>query len=68
MIKDFVSLPLMKRNEDNQMGATQALRQQLFHLSNIDRNTGSIDKNTKYIKAIYNKMSSGNTLRAKGLQ
>lgn len=52
----------------NQMEATNMLRKQLFHLSNIDRNTGSIDKNTKYIKAIYDKMSSGDTLRAKGLQ
>lgn len=52
----------------NQMEATNTLRQQLFHLSNIDRNTGLIDKNTKYIKAIYDKMSSGDTLRAKGLQ
>lgn len=52
----------------NQMEATNMLRQQLFHLSNIDRNTGSIDKNTKYIKAIYDKISSGDTLRAKGLQ
>ena len=52
----------------NQMEATNMLRQQLFHLSNIDRNTGLIDKNTKYIKAIYDKMSSGDTLRAKGLQ
>lgn len=52
----------------NQMEATQMLRQQLFHLSNIDRNTGLIDKNTKYIKAIYDKISSGDTLRAKGLQ
>ena len=52
----------------NQMEATNMLRQQLFHLSNIDRNTGLIDKNTKYIKAIYDKMSSDDTLRAKGLQ
>ncbi len=52
----------------NQLEATQALRKQLFHLANIDRNTGSIDKNTKYIKSIYDKMNTGDSLRSKGLQ
>ena len=54
----------------NQMEATAMIRQQLFHLANIDRNTGAIDANTRfnrYIKDIYDKMSSGDTLRSHGL-
>ncbi|NDV63780.1 hypothetical protein [Bacteroides sp. 224] len=53
----------------NQMESTQLLRNQLLHLANIDRNTGAIDENTKfnrYIKDIYDKISSGDSLRANG--
>jgi hypothetical protein len=54
----------------NQMEATEILRQQLFHLANIDNNTLAINQNTtynRYIKDIYDKMSSGDSLRAQGL-
>lgn len=52
----------------NQVESTEIFRDQLFHLANIDRNTGAIDVNTKYIKSIYDKMSSGgDPLRSKGL-
>ncbi|KAA6300912.1 MAG: hypothetical protein EZS26_002938 [Candidatus Ordinivivax streblomastigis] len=52
----------------NQLEATEMLRQQLFHLANIDRNTVSIDGNTQYIKSIYDKMTSlGDSLRSQGL-
>jgi hypothetical protein len=52
----------------NQMEATEQLRQQLFHLANIDRNTVSIDGNTKYIKNIYDKITTpNNSLRSQGL-
>lgn len=53
----------------NQMETTQIIRQQLLHLANIDRNTGAIDENTKYnryLKDIYDKMSTGDSLRSKG--
>jgi hypothetical protein len=51
----------------NQIAATETLRQQLFHLANIDRNTGAIDANTKYIKNIYDKMTTVDSLRSQGL-
>ncbi|KAA6319088.1 hypothetical protein EZS27_030973, partial [termite gut metagenome] len=55
----------------NQMEATEMLRQQLFHLANIDNNTLAINQNTtynRYIKDIYDKMTSpGDSLRAQGL-
>lgn len=52
----------------NQVESTEIIRQQLFHLANISQNTGAIDVNTRYIKAIYDKMSSGgDPLRSKGL-
>jgi hypothetical protein len=55
----------------NQMEATEILRQQLFHLANIDNNTYAINQNTtynKYIKSIYDKMSNpGDSLRSQGL-
>jgi uncharacterized protein YoxC len=54
----------------NQMEATDILRQQLFHLANIDNNTYAVNKNTaynRYIKDIYDIMSTGDSLRAQGL-
>lgn len=51
----------------NQLEAAETLRQQLFFLANIDRNTVAIDVNTRYIRGIYEKMNSGDPLRGRGL-
>ncbi|GBU07961.1 hypothetical protein AwDysgo_12920 [Bacteroidales bacterium] len=52
----------------NQIQSIEVMRQQLFHLANIDRNTGAIDNNTKFIKNIYDKMTaSSDPLRSQGL-
>ncbi len=51
----------------SQMEATETLRNQLFHLANIDRNTFAIDANTRYIKDIYDRITTGDTLRSQGL-
>ncbi|GHT09164.1 hypothetical protein FACS189432_05040 [Bacteroidia bacterium] len=54
----------------NQMEATEILRQQLFHLANIDNNTLAINQNTtynRYIKDIYDKISGNDSLRSQGL-
>ena len=47
----------------NQLEATELIRQQLMHLSNIAHNTSY----NKYIKSIYDKMNSGDSsLRSQG--
>lgn len=51
----------------NQVESTAILRQQLLHLANIENNTGAIDRNTRYIKDIYDKISTGDSLRSRGL-
>ncbi len=54
----------------NTAHTTEIMRKQLLHLSNIDNNTGAIDRNTRYIKDIYNKMNTnaggGDSLRGRG--
>ncbi|KAA6350873.1 hypothetical protein EZS27_001720 [termite gut metagenome] len=55
----------------NQLEATEILRQQLFHLANIDNHTCAINQNTaynKYIKDIYDKLTNpADSLRSQGL-
>ena len=51
----------------SQSEGNEIMRQQLFHLFNIDRNTEAIEANTRYIKSIHDKMDTADPLRASGL-